>query len=600
MTERPDPDPVDRTVGVDRAALAAAGDAVEAARRPGRRRVSPIRLLVVSALTVVSVAGVVWAAREFADRAEALIDDERSDVDVIPYVDVTLPPIAHFEDSSVNPATTVALGFVVAAIDEPCTPTWGTFYDMDGAARALDLDRRVERHRERGGEVIVSFGGQANDELAVVCEDPEALVAAYRSVIDRYGSTTIDLDVEGAALADAASIVRRAEAVAELQRQPGPRVEVWLTLPVAPTGLTESGISVVDAMLDAGVELAGVNAMTMNYGGSRESSDSMAEASIDALRSVHGQLDDAYARVGRSPSDAELWSQVGATPMIGRNDVAEDVFDLDDAERLGRFASSVDLGRMSYWSLNRDQTCGVREDGEPPSPVCSGVDQHDLEFMFRLGSLDEVDLDAWVEGEAAVLDTDGATRDDPDASPYPIWRERENYEGGSKVVWRGEVYIAKWWADAGVMPGTPVEHPWDTPWRRLGPVLDADGAYVAESTAEAVDLPTWEPATPFTDGERVVHEGNVFEARWWSVATEPELRPDDPYSHPWEHLGDVDGGLDGPAGPARWTPAAVYERGVEVLHRGQRFEARWWNTDVEPDPFPEYAFDHPWQLLGDE
>ncbi|MEM1335521.1 MAG: chitinase, partial [Actinomycetota bacterium] len=465
----------DATVGADRAALSALGDAVVAAQQPPRRRLSTARLVVVLAIVAVAASGLVWSAREFADRAEALIDDAGSDIDVAPYVDVTLTPITHFEDDVVNPATEVVLGFIVAAVDEPCTPTWGTFYDLDGAARALDLDRRLERHAERSGTVGVSFGGQANDELAVVCDDVDALAAAYRSVVDRYDATMIDLDVEGAALDDDESIIRRAEAIALLQSEPGPAVPVWLTLPVAPTGLTDRGVFVVDSMLDAGVDLAGVNAMTMNYGGSRPQGQSMAAASIDALEAVHRQLGTAFEQVGRSVTDGELWQRVGATPMVGRNDVDGDLFDLDDATRLARFASSVDLGRLSYWSLNRDQTCGVRPDGEPSSPVCSGVEQHDLEFMFRLGTIDEVDLDAWVEVEAAAADLDGAVRDDPAESPYPIWRQRQVYEAGTKVVWRKEVYVAKWWADADVMPGTPVDEPWDTPWRRLGPVLDADG-----------------------------------------------------------------------------------------------------------------------------
>ena len=46
---------------------------------------------------------------------------------------------------------------------------------------------------------------------------------------------------------------------------------MWLTLPVAPGGLLADAVAVVDATLAAGVELGGVNVMTMDYGGAQES-----------------------------------------------------------------------------------------------------------------------------------------------------------------------------------------------------------------------------------------------------------------------------------------------------------------------------------------
>ena len=96
-----------------------------------------------------------------------------------PYVDLTLPEGAHFEDPLENAALETTLAFVVADAEEGCTHSWGTYYSIDAAGRALDLDRRIERYRGRGGEITVSFGGQANDELAVACDDPALLEEAY-------------------------------------------------------------------------------------------------------------------------------------------------------------------------------------------------------------------------------------------------------------------------------------------------------------------------------------------------------------------------------------------------------------------------------------
>ena len=104
----------------------------------------------------------------------------------VPYVDVTLTPTYQFQDPQSNPARDVALAFVVADPDDACTPSWGGAYTLDQAGDDLELDRRITQLRAAGGDVMVSFGGQANEELAVACTDQAALDDAYRAVIERY------------------------------------------------------------------------------------------------------------------------------------------------------------------------------------------------------------------------------------------------------------------------------------------------------------------------------------------------------------------------------------------------------------------------------
>ena len=45
-------------------------------------------------------------------------------------------------------------------------------------------------------EVIASFGGAANQELAQACSTVDATAAQYEAVIDRYGLTSVDFDIE--------------------------------------------------------------------------------------------------------------------------------------------------------------------------------------------------------------------------------------------------------------------------------------------------------------------------------------------------------------------------------------------------------------------
>ena len=43
----------------------------------------------------------------------------------------------------VSPSLAQVLGFVVADPTTAARPPMGTYYDLDGAGRALDLDRRI-------------------------------------------------------------------------------------------------------------------------------------------------------------------------------------------------------------------------------------------------------------------------------------------------------------------------------------------------------------------------------------------------------------------------------------------------------------------------
>ena len=64
----------------------------------------------------------------------------------------------------------------------------------------------------------VSFGGATGVELAQACTDVTALQAEYQAVVSAYNLEYIDLDIEGAAVADPTTIARRSTALAALQK----------------------------------------------------------------------------------------------------------------------------------------------------------------------------------------------------------------------------------------------------------------------------------------------------------------------------------------------------------------------------------------------
>lgn len=440
------------------------------------------------------------------------------------YVDVTSTPSYAFEQQGSTTSHNSVLSFIVSSPNDPCTPTWGTFYTMDEAGNKLDLDRRIARLRQLDKQVIVSFGGALNDELALKCVDESELLNSYLSVIERYGLDTIDLDLENISLSDTEASIRRARVISKLQerrRAEGKSLAIWLTLPVAPQGLTEVGTNAVKEMLSSKVDLAGVNVMTMDYGGSKEREQSMHDASSDALIQTHRQLDILYSQAGVNLNNATLWRKIGVTPMIGQNDVANEVFTTEDATVLNQFAREKGVGRMSFWSANRDIPCGDNYvDLKIVSDSCSGVKTEKGAFAKVLSN----GFDGSLSQNAAVITTDDPDAklqivDDPTKSPYQIWNEDGTYLEKVKVVWHGNVYEAKWWTK-GDMPDNPVLQSWETPWQLIGPVLPGEKP-IPLATLPPGTYPEWSGKTEYQAGQRVLFEGRPYIAKWWNTGESP-------------------------------------------------------------------------------
>lgn len=452
------------------------------------------------------------------------------------YVDVTATPYFAFEQLGATSAKNVVLSFIVSSKNDPCLPTWGTAYDMNQASDELDLDRRIARLRQQGGDIIISFGGLINDELARNCTDPKKLQMAYESVIDRYNLDTIDLDIEGEDLKDINSLKRRANVLAKLQkskRAENKNLAIWLTLPVAPQGLTQDGTTAVKEFLNAGVDLAGLNVMTMDYGASKETNISMAQASKKALNETHRQLGILYEQVGLKLTSPTIWIKIGATPMIGQNDVVEEVFTIEDATILNKFAHQKGLGRMSMWSANRDIKCSDNYvDTRVVSDSCSGVKQEKQNYLEKLSEGFEGQL--YKNAKVVTKNDPQAGKeiiDDPKTSPYQIWKKSARYLENTKVVWHGNVYQAKWWTQ-GDLPDNPVLQSWETPWQLLGPVLPNERP-VPIPTLPPGTYTDWSKITEYTGGQRVLYQGIAYQAKWWTKGDNPANSLENPDSSPW-------------------------------------------------------------------
>ncbi|GHB22426.1 sugar hydrolase [Streptomyces viridiviolaceus] len=283
-----------------------------------------------------------------------------------PYVDTSLYPAF---DLVGNAEATGVKNYVLAFVTDGggCTPKWGGVTDLASDAVASQIGAL----RAQGGDVRVSFGGAAGSELATTCSSADALAAAYGKVVDAYDLTKVDFDVEGGALPDKTANTRRAQAIAELQKQ-HPGLDVSFTLPVMPEGLTQAGVDLLADAEAGGVRIGTVNIMAMDYGPAY--SGDMGTYAEQAATATQAQIKSVLGL-----SDSAAWKTVAVTPMIGVNDVVSEVFRVDDAAQLVKFAESKGLGRLSMWSATRDQQCpgGAKPQADP---TCSSIVQEKSAF----------------------------------------------------------------------------------------------------------------------------------------------------------------------------------------------------------------------------
>lgn len=316
----------------------------------------------------------------FALAGSAIAQDEATPVPVIEWAEQYYAPYVYGYPAFLLAPTAEAtgiryftLGFVLSNSSK-CQAIWGnTPVNQPSTLRLLGSD--LEKLRAMGGDVMASFGGAGGVELAQICTDVDELAAQYQSVIDLYGITRLDFDIEGDDIREPEAIERRSQAIAMIQSNAlanGSDVFVSFTLPVQPTGLTTEGIAVLASAIEYGVRIDVVNIMTMNFG-QQFPVDQMGANTIQAAESLFAQLQELYP----DKTEAELWMMIGLTPMIGINDRPTQFFQLTDAELVTDFALEKGIRSLSMWSLNRDQQCDA---GAAVSNRCSAVEQEPFAF----------------------------------------------------------------------------------------------------------------------------------------------------------------------------------------------------------------------------
>src|SRR5690606_17531453 len=105
-----------------------------------------------------------------------------------------------------------------------------------------------------------------------------------------------------------------------------------------------------------------------------------------------------------------------------------------------------------------------------------------------------------------------------------------------------------------------------------------------------VEVPdAWTADATYTAGDRVEHDGVVFEALWWTKGEEPGSSP----WGAWQEIGPA--GEPAPECGAPWTATRIFVEGDQAVHDGALWEAKWWTRNQEPGE----GRGNPWEQVGE-
>lgn len=270
---------------------------------------------------------------------------------------VVVSPYKHLPQHwPANSVITVAQGAFLAQAGRPAALTWAfatgecgseTWQGRPGQAVAAANNHAFER---AGVGYIVSTGGQGG---VFTC----ASDAGMERFIARYATPRLlgfDFDIEAGQTP--AQIRALTDRIATAQRK-HPRLRWSFTVATlaasdgSQASLNPMAERVLAAVRASGIQDYVLNLMVMDYGPAsaqacvlRGARCDMGASALQAARNVHAKYGVPYA-------------QIELTPMIGVNDVVENVFTLEDAATVARGVRELGLAGLHYWSLDRDVPC---------------------------------------------------------------------------------------------------------------------------------------------------------------------------------------------------------------------------------------------------
>ena len=130
-------------------------------------------------------------------------------------------------------------------------------------------------------------------------------------------------------------------------------------------------------------------------------------------------------------------------------------------------------------------------------------------------------------------DNNDDNKDQQDVGDIPGWKSSNVYIAGDKVVYNGKIYQASWWTRG----DNPEEQEEVGPWKYIGQASGNDNNNNNNNDQQGDgDVPAWNSSIAYFSGDKVVYNGKIYQASWWTKGENPEEQDE---LGPWKYIGDV-------------------------------------------------------------
>ncbi|TCO47607.1 glycosyl hydrolase family 18 (putative chitinase) [Kribbella antiqua] len=242
-----------------------------------------------------------------------------------------------------------------------CNPAWDGSRPLQGSADA----NAIAAIRAGGGDIVPSIGGWSGNKLGPNCSTPDALAGAYQQVINAYGLKAIDIDIENSDEFESEVVQDRILNALKIVKQNNPGIQTILTFGTSTTGPNYWGNRLIERSAALGANIDIFTLMPFDFGSSNIYNDT-----VGASQGLNNKLKATFGW-----TTAQAYAHQGISGMNGLSDQQE-LTTTATWQNITNWAKSNGLGRLAFWSVNRDRGCA----GGGVVSNCSGIAQPDWEF----------------------------------------------------------------------------------------------------------------------------------------------------------------------------------------------------------------------------
>ncbi|GLX99170.1 ricin-type beta-trefoil lectin domain protein [Herbidospora sp. NBRC 101105] len=241
-----------------------------------------------------------------------------------------------------------------------CVPRWDGQRPLTGGTD----QSTINAIKAAGGQVQISFGGWSGNKLGPNCSTPAAFAGAVQQVINAHGPNVVDFDVENTDEMGNYTVQDRILNGIKIIKQNNPNVRVVVTIGTSQSGPAGAEARFLQQARALNVPIDNYTLMPFNFGASN-----IYNATVSASEGLKNQLKSLWGY-----TDAQAYARMGISGMNGYSDNSE-ITTVATWTQIRDWARARGLGRLAFWSVNRDRPCsGALND------TCSGVAQANWDF----------------------------------------------------------------------------------------------------------------------------------------------------------------------------------------------------------------------------